>query len=321
MHSVKNTVILTLILLTAGLHASGQQRAITSTYMFNGLMINPAYAGSLNVLSITGVHRDQWVNVDGAPQFQALSAHTSLMSNRIGVGLVASKDQVGVHEDVGLYGSYAYKIRTSVGILAMGLQGGFNSRRSNFTLLTLLDTNDPALIGQQTNFSPNVGAGLYFANQDWFLGVSVPYILENKLHQDVPNIEDIVVDIRDRSFIQSRESRYYYATAGGVLHLSPKIKLNPSVLLRYQEQAPFSFDLNANVIFDEIAYAGVSVRRGGDITFLAQLILNENFRVGYAYDAITNDLNDYSAGSHEILLNYRIKLRNYKKDPQCPVYF
>ncbi len=321
MHSWKNTVIIGIITLVAITAATAQQRAITSTYMFNGAVINPAYAGSLNLLSVTAVHRDQWVNIDGAPKFQVLSAHTSLMSNRIGVGLVASKDQVGVHEDVGLYGQYAYKIRTDLGILSMGLQGGFNSRTSNFSVLTLLDNADPALIGQQTNFSPNFGVGLYFANQDWFMGVSVPYLLENKLHTDVPDVQDVVVDIRDASFIQSRESRYYYATAGGVIHLNEKIKLNPSVLVRYQEQAPISFDINANVIFDEIAYAGLNVRRGGDITFIAQLILNENFRVGYAYDAITNDLNDYSAGSHEILLNYRIKLRNYKKDPQCPVYF
>ena len=67
MHSLKNSVILTLAFILTGLLASGQQRAITSTYMFNGLVINPAYAGSLNLLSITGVHRDQWVNVDGAP--------------------------------------------------------------------------------------------------------------------------------------------------------------------------------------------------------------------------------------------------------------
>lgn len=302
--------LLVLLCVTAGF---AQQRAITSTYMFNGLVINPAYAGSLNVLSITGVHRDQWVNVNGAPQFQVLSAHTSLLSNRIGVGLVASKDQVGVHEDVGVYGSYAYKIRTSVGILSLGLQGGFNSRRSNFNQLSLLDTNDPFLLGEQRNFTPNVGTGFYFANQNIFFGLAVPYILENKVYDNIPEIED--------SFINSRESRYYYGTAGGVIHLNESIKLNPSVLIRAQEEAPIGWDINVNVIFDEIAYTGVNIRKGGDITFLAQLILNENFRVGYAYDAITNDLNDYSAGSHEILVNYRIKLRNYKKDPQCPVYF
>ncbi len=305
-----------LLLLTVGIFSlatQAQQRAITSTYMFNGLIINPAYSGSLNVLSVTAVHRDQWVNVDGAPRFQVFNAHTSLLSNRIGVGLIASKDQVGVHDDTGLFATYAYKIRTNIGILAMGLQGGFNSRRSDFNNLELLDSGDPLLLGVQSNFTPNFGTGIYFANPDFFIGVSVPYILENRVYDNIPELDD--------SFINSRESRYYYATAGGVIHLSDAIKLNPSVLIRQQEEAPIGYDINVNVIFEEIAYTGVNIRRGGDLTFLAQLILNENFRVGYAYDAITNDLNDYSAGSHEILVNYRIKLRNFKKDPQCPVYF
>ena len=297
-----------------------QQRAITSTYMYNGLVINPAYAGSLNVLSLTGVHRDQWVNLDGAPQFQVFTGHTSLFSNRIGVGLTVSKDKIGVHEDVGVFGSYAYKIRTNFGILAMGLQAGFNSRVSDFSTLNLLDNNDPFLYGQQSNFTPNFGTGLYLANPDFFFGVSVPYILENRVYDEL-DLSDSELPAVDKSFLNSRESRYYYVTTGGILHLSDKIKLNPSVLIRVQEEQKIGWDVNVNVIFDEIAYVGTNVRRGGDITFLGQLILNENFRVGYAYDAITNDLNDYSAGSHEIMVNYRIKLRNYKKDPGCPVYF
>lgn len=306
------------LLLSVAVYA--QQRAITSTYMYNGLVINPAYAGSLNVLSLTGVHRDQWVNVDGAPQFQVFSAHTSLLSNRIGVGLVASKDQIGVHDDVGVFGSYAYKIRTNIGILAMGLQAGFNSRQSDFSGLNLLDNNDPFLFGQQSNFTPNFGTGLYFANPDFFLGVSVPYILENRVYDEL-NLDGSDLPAVDKSFLNSRESRYYYVTSGGVIHLSSMVKLNPSFLLRIQEESKMGWDININVIFDEIAYVGANIRRGGDLTFLGQLILNENFRVGYAYDAITNNLNDYSAGSHEILVNYRIKLRNFKRDPGCPVYF
>ncbi|MBV6644591.1 MAG: type IX secretion system membrane protein PorP/SprF [Cyclobacteriaceae bacterium] len=292
--------------------AFGQQRIATSTYAFNGLLLNPAYAGSLNVLSVTAVHREQWVNVDGAPKNQSLTAHTSLMNNRVGVGFMAVRNQLGVNDDVSVYGSYAYKIRTSIGIISMGLQGGFDNRKSDFSQLTLLDPGDPFLSGQTSRFNPNFGTGVYFANPNFFFGVSVPYILENKT---------IVVDEVAESVQDTRQSRYYYMTSGMVLHLSHAIKLNPSVLLRMQEEARVGWDINANIIFDEIAYAGVSVRNSGDIVFLGQLILNENLRVGYAYDATTSSLGNTSRGSHEILVNYRIKLRNYKKDPQCPVYF
>ena len=103
-----------------------QQRSTTTTYPYNGLLINPAYAGSLNLLSVIAVHRKQWINVEGAPSLTAFSAHSSFASNRVGVGLFASKASQSITDDYSLYGSYAYKINTPIGILAMGLQGGFN---------------------------------------------------------------------------------------------------------------------------------------------------------------------------------------------------
>jgi len=291
--------------------AMAQQRAITSTYAYNGLTINPAYAGSLNVLSVIGVNRKQWINQAGAPETSLLTAHTSLASNQVGVGLFAMKDKIGVHEDVAFYGSYAYKIKTSIGILAMGLQGGFNSRASNFSDLNLLSP-DPALSGTVRRFSPNFGTGLYFANPYFYAGFAVPYIVQNKTF-DIPE--------GSNSDIVSRESRYYYFSSGIVLPLSSNVKLSPTCLLRAQENTRVGWDLAANLIFESIAYLGVNVRNNGELTFFGQVILNENMRIGYAYEATTNALANNSAGSHEILLNYRIKLKNYRKDPQCPVYF
>ena len=286
-----------------------QQRPVTSTYMFNGLSLNPAYAGSLNIFSAIVTNRDQWINVEGAPVFQSLTVHNSFISNRIGVGLAVTRDQVGVHEDMGVYGSYAYKIRTGGGILSMGLQGGFNNRKSNFTEANAFDPSDP-LFANISKFSPNFGAGLYFANPKMYAGFSVPYILTNRVFEieaDVPT--------------DSRESRFYYFTAGVVFDASSLIKLSPGVLVRYQENVPVGWDLNATVIFEDIAYVGASYRSGDAVVFIAQFILNENFRVGYAYDAITSPLTQYTKGSHEIMINYRIKLKNHKKDPECPVYF
>ena len=98
-----------------------QQRSTTTTYPYNGLLINPAYAGSLNLLSVIAVHRKQWINVEGAPTYTALSANSSFASNRIGLGVFASKASQSITDDYSLYGSYAYKINTSIGILALSL--------------------------------------------------------------------------------------------------------------------------------------------------------------------------------------------------------
>lgn len=301
------TVLVILLISVSSLVA--QQRPVMSTYMFNGLALNPAYAGSLNVLSATFIHRKQWINVDGAPTSNIFSIHNSFLSNQIGVGLQVTRDQVGVHQETAVYGNYAYKIKTSAGILALGLSGGFDNRRSDFNQLTVLNTDDPLLTGSQGRFNPNFGTGIYFANPKMYLGVSVPYILENSLYQ----VENTITE--------GKESRYYYGTGGIVLDLNRNIKIAPSFLIRYQEQNRLGWDINGTLIFDEIAYAGISYRNGDAIVFLAQMILNENFRIGYGYDATTSKLANESRGTHEILLNYRIKLKNYKKDPQCPVYF
>lgn len=295
-----------------GLSAGAQQRALTSTYPFNGLLLNPAYAGSLNVLSVIAVHREQWVNVDGAPTYQAFTAHTSFNENRVGVGLQATRDVVGATESTSMYGSYAYKIKTSIGIMSMGLQGGFDYRKSDFGLLKLPDAGDPLLTGTPTRTTPNFGVGFYFANPYMYAGASAPYVLENK-----------TLDVKEgqTNVSESRESRYYYATGGIILPITQVIKISPSILMRMQEANRISYEFTGTVIFDGIAYAGVGVRNSGDLVFLGQLLLNENLRVGYAYDATTSDLSQQTAGSHEILVNYRIKLRNFRKDPQCPVYF
>ena len=307
MKGLGKIVLVLLCLVSVDLYA--QQRPVFSTYMFNGLMLNPAYAGSQDLFSATITNRNQWVNIDGAPNFQSVSAHTTWVGNRVGTGLIVTRDAIGAHEQYGVYGSYAYKIRMAHGILAMGVQGGFDNRRSDFSQINIKDPNDPFLTGTITKFNPNFGAGLYYANPKFFFGFSVPYILNSKIFA------------ADQIVSEEREARYYYVNAGNVMELSPHVKLNPSVLLRIQERNTIGFDINANLIFDDIIYAGISYRSGDAVVLLTQLLLNENFRIGYAYDTVSSSLNAFTAGTHEIMLNYRKKIKNLKKNPQCPVYF
>ncbi|MBU2912773.1 type IX secretion system membrane protein PorP/SprF [Reichenbachiella agariperforans] len=291
------------------LTAAAQQRPVFSTYPYNGLALNPAYAGSLNLFSAIFTNRNQWVNIDGAPVYQSLTAHTTFKDNQIGTGLNVVRDQVGVHEQYSVYGSFAYKIRMQKGILSMGLQGGFDQRASNFNELDWFSQEDPLAV-YANDFNPNFGVGLYFANRDYFIGASIPYILTPKIKYEQNDIPTTGVS-----------SRYYYINAGFVKDLNRSLKINPSVLFRLQDDVPFSFDANVNLIINEIVYAGLSYRYQDSFSIMTQLVLNENFRIGYAYDIPTSDLNGYTAGSHEIFLNYRIKLKTSRKDGLCPVYF
>lgn len=307
---MKRSIIFLLLMGAFGV-AQAQQRPITSTYLYNGLLLNPAYAGSLNMFSATLTHRDQWVNIDGAPVTQAFTAHTSFMDNRIGAGLTVMRDQIGVHEEISIFGSYAYKIHFANGILSMGLQGGVENRNSDFSQLNIRDQNDPLLTGQLSRMRPNFGTGIYYANNKYFIGASMPQILAPQIF----NVDEIDVISR------ARADRYYYINGGAAIPLNEYVIFNPSFLVRIQDRSPAGFDLTTQFIIDEVIYAGISYRSQDSFVFIAQMVLNDNFRIGYAYDTITSDLNNYSPGSHEIMLNYRIKIRNARKNPLCPVYY
>lgn len=283
--------------------------------MFDPLLVNPAYAGSQVQLSATAIYRNQWVNFDGAPKTFTATAHSGFRKYRVGLGFILSNDQIGVHNDVGFYGVYSYKIpiNNKKGQLSFGIQGGFNNLRSNFGLLDPKSFNDPAY-GQITNrFNPNVGAGLYFRQNNFYIGASVPYILDNKVYglQNFTSAENA----------SSRQHRYYYLMAGLTQKLSNTVKFVPSTLVKVQDDAPLTFDINAFLVFYDAVGIGCSYRLADSVIPMFELQLNANFHVAYAYDITTSQLNQYSNGSHEIMINYRVKIPRIHKGLECPSYW
>lgn len=283
-----------------------QQKPVATQYMFNALALNPAYAGSLNYFSATSLYRKQWVNVDGAPEITSFSAHSNIKGKNIGVGLNIVHDKVGVHSDLGLYGSYAYHIKMPGGTLSMGLQAGFNNLASQFSELNLQDQTDSYLNADFSKFKMNFGAGLYYYTPDFYAGFSVPYLIKARTLRDLDYIKETV------------ESRYYYITAGKVLDLTYDIKLMPSVLMRFEDGMPIAYDFNLSVFLKELVNMGVSYREGDSFSTLFQVQINDFIRLGYAYDWIMSDLSQFSAGTHELMLNYRINLYAPKKHRMCP---
>ncbi len=194
MRKLYTFLLVGLLVLSIDIEAQ-QQRPIQSLYMFDQLLINPAYAGSQVQLSATSIYRNQWVNLDGAPETFTASVQSSLMNNRMGLGVVLGKDVIGVHEDLSFFASYAYRIPMPGGAsFSMGLQAGFDFLQSDFTRTTVPSANpstgnpggtaDPYF--NATNaFNPNFGAGVFYTNRNYYIGISVPYLLENDIIQDV----------------------------------------------------------------------------------------------------------------------------------------
>jgi type IX secretion system PorP/SprF family membrane protein len=300
--------ILDLLFLTAlQVDVHGQQRQFFSQYMFNQLTINPAYAGNQKMLSATLIYKKQWVGIKGAPNTQTASIHNGNRKKKIGYGLLISRDEIGVHKDYSIYGSYSYKIKFRKGTVSLGVQGGVNYLSSNYSLLNGDPNFDPLLPNNTTVWNPNVGTGIFYNAKKGYFGFSIPYLINNT--------------VLDKKDIQARstgtEERYYFISAGYILPLNENIKLKPSTLIRMQESAPLGFDVNSNIIFKDLVSLGASYRSGRSLVLLSQIVVSNHIMVGYAYDYVFSALDSYSKGSHEIMLNYRIDLNPEK----CHTYW
>ncbi len=307
----KLVLILVLLLAGSGYRLAAQQSIVYSQYIYNGLLINPAYAGSHVQLSATLSYRNQWVNFEGAPQTATLGVHTAMNKSKVGVGLLATSDKIGSYTNTGVFGSYAYRIQDRRGgVFSMGLQGGIHNFKADYTALKLKAGQDPKFNGTVSELKPNFGGGIFYYNKRFFGGFSVPVILKHSKFFN-GGLEQLAL------------ARHYYLYLGAMLPLDrmEKVKLSPSFLIRAQEGTPLNADINLNIIFHDLISAGVSYRTGDSITTLLNFKLSEKFNFGYSYDWVTSDIRNYSNGTHEFMLNYRVRLRGIHRDVECPQYF
>ncbi len=303
-------ILILISFLSWAVESTAQQRPVQSLYMFDPILINPAYAGTQVQLSATAIYRNQWVNLEGAPKTMTASVHSGFLKAKMGLGLIFSNDQIGIHNDASFYAIYSYKIKiTPTSTVSFGLQGGFNNLQSDYNKLNLKNQSDPNLAGVVTSLNPNVGTGIYYRNKSFYLGLSVPQLIKNK-----------VFDVESSTSL-SRQERYYYLLFGSTFKLSNRVKLFPSALIRFQDEAPVSMDINSTFVLYDAVGLGVSYRLEEGVVGLFELQLNQNFHVGYAYDFTTSALRQYSNGSHEIMINYRVKIPKIHKGLACPAYW
>lgn len=277
--------------------------------MFNGVVLNPAYTGSRDVLSLTGLYRHQWAGFQGAPRTQTFSAHSPLRSERNNVGLSLTHDRLGVSTHTMIFGTYAYRIDfgQKAGRLAFGLQGGVSLLQDKWTQVETDQTGDDVFMADSPTFAvPRVGFGVYYDTRRWYLGASVPFLLDYKN-------SDYTLYVRN-----SFRFRPYMVMGGLVLRLNPDLILKPSFLFKYLQNAPEQFDINANLIIKESLWLGASYRTGDAVVGLLEYQITPQLRMGYSYDYSITDLQKYNNGSHEIMLRYEF---GYKVKAMSPRYF
>lgn len=303
---MKKTYLIFSFLLLA-FSASAQQQAMFTQYMFNGLMLNPAYAGSHEAISLTAVGRRQWVGFEGAPNTETISIHAPVRRGKVGVGFYFINDNIGVTSENSFFGSASYRIKLNKGYLAMGLQFGLLNHRSDFNRLNILDETDPNLTGTVLDvLKPNVGAGIYYNTNRFYVGLAVPHLLTNDF---TSNDGEIVYD----------QARHYFMTAGFVSDITHFLKFKPSILVKAVEGAPVELDMNANFLLNDVLWVGGGYRSFDSFHLMTQLQLTNQFAVGYTYDMSVTGLRQENAGTHELMLNYRFNFN--RKKVVTPRYF
>ncbi|MEM7036474.1 MAG: type IX secretion system membrane protein PorP/SprF [Bacteroidota bacterium] len=281
------------ILLCLPIGSQAQQEAHYSQYMFNTLLINPAYAGAREQASMNLLMRAQWLGFPGAPRSQSFSLHAPSADQRHGFGLLVSNDEVGPLSSTGLGLDYAYRIPLDANSsLAFGLQGTLDYYRTGFNGLNLEDNTDNSFAEADIRrFMPNAGFGIYYQHTRFYAGASIPRLLRN-------NLSNTGDDPRARQF------RHYYLTGGVLLDLSPNLVFRPSTLLKYASSDGPQIDLNASFVYAQRVMAGISWRSEDAIVVLAEFWPTKQLRIGYAYDFSTSQLRNFNSGSHEFMLGF-----------------
>ena len=293
----KFSVLILFLILAARLFA--QQDPMYSQYVFNGLLINPAYAGTREVLNATALYRNQWVNIPGAPKTGVFSIDSPVKNEKVGLGLNLIVDKIGVTNHTGISGIYSYKLKFNESSLSFGIQAGvgfYNSTNSEVVYANNPST-DPAFVTDYHKVLPNFAFGMYYHSDRFFAGMSVMDILGKTIQKDLyPNLSnDLTVSVVSHFFFNS----------GYLIDLSPTVKFQPSCLLKFVAGAPMEGDINGVFSFFDLLYLGASYRSFASIDFLTQVRVSQKLSLGYSYEYSTNQLSNFTSGSHEIVLRYQ----------------
>lgn len=303
------------------LRLQAQQDPQYSLYMFNGLFMNPAYAGSHEVVDAMAIYRHQWAGIDGAPRTGNASVHGALKRDQYALGLTLQGDRLGLTRAIGATGSFAYRIKAGNSKIALGISGSVTYYMQNnsdaYPELSQLGIYDNIYSIDKKMVVPNIGFGIYAYNSRYFVGASVPHMLPTKLSQKVgvSSNKDI-----------ARQYNHYLFTAGYLFGKeTAKVKIRPTLLMKYapglNKNIP-DFDLSLALFFIDRIMVGGTCRLGtwnegkyGATAATVYLMakVNQHIKIGYAYEQTISDLKKgVKLGTHDVMLGYEFN-RNDKR--------
>jgi len=305
-------ILLLTILISSTLAGFGQQDPEYNQYMFNLLGVNPAYAGAREVLSTALLYRNQWVGFEGAPKTQTFSLNAPLKQKKIGLGFQVTNDEIGPKRTISADLSYAYRIRAFGGKLSFGLRSGFYHYRFDWNQIDYKDEGDVVpILGASTLTVPNFDFGLFYNTNTFYTGIELTHLNQPKL-----SILDTSIN-GNNSF----QFRHITAIVGKAFVLNENVSLRPSVLFKQAGATTGFVDLNFNVLFNEVFWAGIAYRPTYGIIAILEYDFLKKYRLGYSFDYPTNQLSNKNAGTHEIFLGIDFDIARSKAESPRLFYF
>ncbi|MEO7171664.1 type IX secretion system membrane protein PorP/SprF [Flavobacterium sp.] len=285
-----------------------QQDPHYTQYMYNMSVMNPAYAGSKESISGGFLYRKQWVEIEDAPTTGTFFIHSPVGRN-VGLGLSVINDKIGPVEETNVYADFSYTLNLGgEHRLAFGLKGGLTMHKIDFNTIypTLPDPNDDVFAEDPNSTFLNIGSGVFYYTNKYYVAFSVPNMLKSKY-----------LDFDGRQY--GTDVIHYFLTGGYVFDINPNLKFKPFAMIKSSINAPTSLDVSANFMFYDKLELGATYRLEDSFGAMVNFAITPNLRVGYAYDHIISDLNVVTPASHEIMLLFDLNFA--KKVSQSPRYF
>jgi len=299
---MKKFKIIGAFLALVSISTNAQQDPQYTQYMYNTVNINPAYAGSRGSLSMFGLHRTQWAGLEGAPKTNAFSLNTPLGESKLGLGVSFINDGLGVMDEntVSVDLSYTIDLNSQGSKLSFGVKGSGNMLSVAYSKLLTYDPNDPKFDTDiNSQFTPNLGAGIYWHNNKTYFGLSVPNFLETNRYDD--NIQSTM-----------RTQMSYYFIGGHVIEINPMLKFKPAFLVKATNGAPLQADITGNFLISDKLTIGAAYRWDAAFSALLGYQATDGLFIGYSYDAETTKLANYNSGSHEIFMRFEL-FKKYRR--------
>ncbi len=305
-------LLLCIILLSPILCIKAQQVPLYSQYMMNGFLLNPAVAGSEGYTAINITAREQWLGLKNAPKTHAISGQTRILKNsyisksssvrrrqklssrsgKVGLGGYIFNDKNGPINRTGLQLSYAYHIRMQQSQLSFGISGLFYQFSVDQSKIRFEEQDDFYEFANKTIMIPDANAGVYYSDPKLFIGFSASQLFQSALR------------LGEKGYAEYKMKRYYYLTGGYDIEINPTLTIEPSFLLKSNENMVWQLDFNTKFIFNEEYWGGLSYRTGGALIFMGGVQVDK-FLFGYAFDYTFSSIMKHSYGSHEFMIAIR----------------